>query len=1070
MRELRQGVRRGRSATKEAIEEVQRSLVDESMVIRKKRSNKNNKQQQPVPEVEQQQQQDDNNNVGGTKLYLRGLKLVRKKTVLDKKEDREPEISCFDEIREIGRNVVEMGDYHDAEENLETDDAPAAEENLEIDDAPVAEELEEEAYTTPTPYEEPAHFRTRLKLHTRSAIAQMALRINDEMSAKKQYLEEGPLRQTLVHESSNSYEMDDGTHEGSLECELTNHNYEMYNQEHEGSVPVDIPECETAKDIVVDSNNSKQKKENKLAPTSKALVAEDEMCTETRLLGKRKASGTFAEQPTVEDHLIEAPEEFESESSMRRKFHGATTLVPHIFNTNISHRNVIEYNEHGQPIGPFSSELASYMGVLARQMVPIVHENWKVVPSTLKDELWRCLEAKYVLEASSRKLLVNGIGDRWRVFKSTLTRTYILPFKDEPDCLIHPPPKYGFIKQEHWDEFVKSRLNDAFQAVHEAQSERRAKNIHPHRLGRTSYAGLIEKLKKSEGVTPEEIDRCVLWKKARQNKNGEYEDDATREQAEIIDELKKQVDDGSLVCDGNIDVLSLALRTPVGGAEKFESQPTSYQKPKCQATKVADKLHEQRKLNENKCQEERVSRSRVEDQLLNTQKMVSQLEEMLANFMQKGKSPTSISNKLPLINCGNSGKELASASAMLPANNNKDLEVEPASTSTRVPVNNNGNLGKRVALASNRVPIYNKENSGKGTALTSTRVPVSNKKNLGKGPASTSTRVHLKNNENLGNSPASSSDQANSNTYEPLTSGRSQSRVWRNDEENLPVVQVTPSTHVSRSVKTSGRSQPSVWRNDEENLPVVQVTQSRHVAKSMKDSTVSPFQRFYKSVSQKLTGSIPFISVPVDAAVFGTEMELYLDLDDVRYICHLEDLSENCVMAYIRNLYDILTERGIQHKYEFIDPASVSSAKDADLSKIITSRLMNTNCEWVFIPVKPEGAHWLLIAINMVAMSCYWLDPSGLPARYNIKPFVTFGLKGLQKDGVRRSSPIWYNIKCPKQKNSVECGFYIMKFMREIIDEPKMFTKSEPFLKSTYEQDEIDEVRLEWIRTVEAYV
>ncbi|KAI3870041.1 hypothetical protein MKX03_017911 [Papaver bracteatum] len=1027
MRELRQGVRRGRSATKAAIEEVQRSLVDESMVIRKKRSNKNNKQQQPEPEVEQQQQQNDNNSVGGTKLYLRGLKLVRKKTVLDKKEDREPETSCFDEIREIGRNVVEMGDYHDAEENMETDDAPAAEENLETDDAPAAEELEVEAYTTPTPtpYEEPAHLRTRLKLHTRSAIAQMALRINDEMSAKKQYLEEGPLRQTLVHESSNSYEMDDGTREGSLECELTSHNYEMYNQEHEESVPVDIPECETAKDIVVGSNNSKQKKEDKLAPTSKAPVAEDEMCRKTRLLGKRKASGIFAEQPTVEDHLIEAPEEFESESRMKRKVHGGMTLVPHIFNTNTSHRNVIEYNEHGQPIGPFSSELASYMGVLARQMVPIVHENWKVVPSTLKDELWRCLESM---------ALETGGG-------------FLRALKDEPDCLIHPPPKYGFIKQEHWDEF----------AVHEAQSERRAKNIHPHRLGRTSYAGLIEKMKKSEGVTPEEIDRCVLWKKARQNKNGEYEDDATREQAEIIDELKKQVDDGSLVCDGNIDVLSLALRTPVGGAEKFESQPTSYQKPKCQATKVADKLHEQRKLNENKCQEERVSRSRVEDQLLNTQKMVSQLEEMLANFMQNGKT---------------------SASTMLPANNNKDLEVEPASTSTLVPVNNNGNLGKRVALASNRVPINNKENSGKGTALTSTRVPISNKENLGKGPASTSSRVHLKNNENLGNSPASSSDKANSNTYEPSISGRSQSRVWRNDEENLPVVQVTPSTHVARSIKTSGRSQSSVWRNDEENLPVVQVTQSRHVARSMKVNFIIFCIRIQPShpsrgsikASQKLTGSVPFISVPVDAAVFGTEMELYLDLDDVRYICHLEDLSENCVMAYIRNLYDILTERGIQHKYEFIDPASVSSAKDADLSKIITSRLMNTNCEWVFIPVKPEGAHWLLIAINMVAMSFYWLDPSGLSARYNIKPFVTFGLKGLQKDGVRRSSPIWYNIKCPKQKNSVECGFYIMKFMKEIIDEPKMFTKSEPFLKSAYEQDEIDEVRLEWIRTVNAYV
>ncbi|KAI3956116.1 hypothetical protein MKW98_027430, partial [Papaver atlanticum] len=61
-----------------------------------------------------------------------------------------------------------------------------------------------------------------------------------------------------------------------------------------------------------------------------------------------------------------------------------------------------------------------------------------------------------------------------------------------------------------------------------------------------------------------------------------------------------------------------------------------------------------------------------------------------------GKSPTSISKKLPLINCGNSGKKLVSVSTMLPTNNNEDLGVEPASTSTLVPVNNNKNLGKRI--------------------------------------------------------------------------------------------------------------------------------------------------------------------------------------------------------------------------------------------------------------------------------------------------------------------------------------------------------------------------------------
>ncbi|XP_026454489.1 uncharacterized protein LOC113355762 isoform X2 [Papaver somniferum] len=666
MRDLRSGVRRGRSATKVVLEEVERSLADQgrsAMVIRRKRSSIKNNKQQPEPEVEQQQQHDDHNNVDG----------------------RELETRCFDEIRE---NVVEMEDYHDAEENMETCNAPAA------------EELEEEAYTTPTPFEEPTLLRTRLELHARSATAQIVL------TAKKRYLEKGPLRKTLLHESSSSYEMDGETLEGSVslaapECEVTNQNCEMYDHKHEGSVPVDIPECETAKDVVVDSINGKKKKKDKVVQTSNAApvgMAEDEMHRATRLLGKRKTSGTVAKQPNMEDHLIEADEEYE--------LRGA---------------------------GKFVSQPAFFQ---------------KPNRQALK------IAAKF---HGQRKLV-----------------------------------------EKEWEEETVSRLRVEDQLL--------------------NTQNMVSRL--------EETLANIM-----QN-----------------DELKKQVNNGSLVCDGNIEVPAMAARTPLRSTGKFETQATFFQKPKCQAVKVADK-YEQRKLAENEWQEERVSRLQVEDQLLNTQNMVSRLEEMLANFIQNGKSPTSISNKLPLINCGNLGKDLASVSTMLPTNNNEDLGVEPVSTATLVPVNNSRNLEERLAPTSNRVSINNKVNLREGPALTSTRIPISNKGNLGKRPASTSTRVQLKNNESLGTSPASSSDRANSNNYEPSTSGRSQSRVWRNDEENVPAVQVNS---------------------------------SRHVARSVKDSNVSPFQRFYNSASQKLSGSIPFISVPVDAAVFGTEMELYLDLDDFR--------------------------------------------------------------------------------------------------------------------------------------------------------------------------------------------
>ena len=113
----------------------------------------------------------------------------------------------------------------------------------------------------------------------------------------------------------------------------------------------------------------------------------------------------------------------------------------------------------------------------------------------------------------------------WRNFKTTLTSKYILPHKDQPELLKHPPEGYDFIKQEHWDAFVRSRLSEEFlvcikrfgcfrakylifvgkfytyfsstyllQKLRQLQKERQAKSKYKHRLGRKGYAGLREEL------------------------------------------------------------------------------------------------------------------------------------------------------------------------------------------------------------------------------------------------------------------------------------------------------------------------------------------------------------------------------------------------------------------------------------------------------------------------------------------------------------------------------------------------------------------------------------------------
>ncbi|XP_058179610.1 uncharacterized protein LOC131298263 [Rhododendron vialii] len=57
----------------------------------------------------------------------------------------------------------------------------------------------------------------------------------------------------------------------------------------------------------------------------------------------------------------------------------------------------------------------------------------------------------------------------------------------------------------------------------------------------------------------QKLDRSFMWKKARQNQKGEYNDDNIAKQAAKIDEITKQVDEGVLIVKGSNNILTMAL-------------------------------------------------------------------------------------------------------------------------------------------------------------------------------------------------------------------------------------------------------------------------------------------------------------------------------------------------------------------------------------------------------------------------------------------------------------------------------------------------------------------------------
>ncbi|RVW72464.1 hypothetical protein CK203_060492 [Vitis vinifera] len=248
------------------------------------------------------------------------------------------------------------------------------------------------------------------------------------------------------------------------------------------------------------------------------------------------------------------------ENPSQKKYRGTTRKSMIIRNRNRGIKLVIKYNADGIYVGESSVHLTSYLGVLARTMVPIRYNTWRDVPEQLKDKLWDSIEIAFTLDKKSRRNCMLTLGKCFRSFKNTLTVKHILPFKDEPELLKKPPAEYHFIDDEDWNIFVKNRLSEKFQEYREVQKQRRKKHIYNHHLSRKGYAGLEEEMMIEAGST-ESIDRSLLWKRAMQKKDGSY-DDVVLPVVEKIDELMKESQESGISYSGSNDILSQALGTP----------------------------------------------------------------------------------------------------------------------------------------------------------------------------------------------------------------------------------------------------------------------------------------------------------------------------------------------------------------------------------------------------------------------------------------------------------------------------------------------------------------------------
>ncbi|KAL5180174.1 hypothetical protein HKD37_01G001353 [Glycine soja] len=223
----------------------------------------------------------------------------------------------------------------------------------------------------------------------------------------------------------------------------------------------------------------------------------------------------------------------------------------------------------GKADSPHKKKLRTYLGIVARDKVDITYENWKEVPTAQKDLIWEDIQAEFdILEASdsrTKRKLLQTVGERWRQFKSDLTRKWALA-ADQDGVEGTVCDKYG-ISKEKWAQFCQTRRDPSWE------------NTAPHVLSRGGYDYLEQKLlaektKKKmqeaaqsgsvDGVIdpPSPVRRHVKWKMARTKKTGEMTTEAAKEIAEKIDSFEEQATQGSFVPHGRQDVLAATIGRP----------------------------------------------------------------------------------------------------------------------------------------------------------------------------------------------------------------------------------------------------------------------------------------------------------------------------------------------------------------------------------------------------------------------------------------------------------------------------------------------------------------------------
>lgn len=213
------------------------------------------------------------------------------------------------------------------------------------------------------------------------------------------------------------------------------------------------------------------------------------------------------------------------------------------------------------------------------------------------------------------------------------------------------------------------------------------------------------------------------------------------------------------------------------------------------------------------------------------------------------------------------------------------------------------------------------------------------------------------------------------------------------------------------------------------------------------------------------------INFDMEPEVFGNVRKTYIMGTDVRRLASMREVTGNCIVLYQRYLYNVLIQCKMVDMVAFVDPALIGGkgcGNGTVRSQNIKQRLIIAKPGQLFMLPYNADSHWTLTIVDPDIETVYFLDP--IKRRLGTREWIrivdsAIAMYNVYKGRKGRSSVIWKNLNgIPPQPSDKECGYFVMRYMRDIIEDKDLsfVSKWERRGNHAYTQEDIDEVRNEW--------